>query len=218
MSEPLGPFPPRKAALVGPFIENFVSVANANLAETGLTAGQMTELNDDLTEYTISWGNLIAARHQSEMATTTNKAAMNTVVTKLRELARIVQAHPGASDELKQNLGLPVRDTHPAPVIPQAPLDLNTAVGRQAQITLKWDRAGNKQGTSFIIEYREGDSGPWEFVASVTKSRYVDLGRVPGVYLQYRVRAVRAGRQSLPSEPANVYAPDNLTVQLQLAA
>lgn len=218
MSEPLGPFPPRKIALVGPFIENFVSVANANLAQTGLDAGQVTELNDDLTEFTISWGNLIAARHQSEMATTTTKAAMNTAVTRLRELARIVQAHPGASNELKQNLGLPVQDFHPAPVFPDAPTNLSASLNGLGAVTLRWDKNGNKPGTSYILEFREGTAGPYQFLASVTRAKYVDLGRTPGVEGQYRVHAVRTGRSSGFSLPATIYSPGEQTPSLQIAA
>lgn len=218
MPVPFGSFPPRRVPDLLSCLETFISVANANLAETGLTAGQVTALNDKHLALSNAWGTLVAARTASLGATDVKDAALADALGDLRELARIVQSHPGASNQLKHDLGLPVHDNQPAPVIPSDPSTLAAVVGENGRIFLTWDRNGNKSGTNFIVQFREGASGPWQFVASTTKSRYVDEGRTPGVYLQYRVYAVRAERQSLPCPWVQVYGPDGDTVQLSVAA
>lgn len=210
---------PYTVALILQWLQNFISVANANLAQTGLTAGQVTALNDLYTDLSVLCGNAQSARNVAKGLTAMRDQAMAETLAMARELAMIVQKHPGVTDLLKNELQITVPGPTPAPpVIPDAPVDLVASVGRQAQINLKWNRAGNKPGTSFIIETRLGTEGPWVFVASVTKSKYVDLGRTPGVFIQYRVHAVRAGRSSLYTDAANVYAPEQQTPALQIAA
>lgn len=189
------------------WMENFISVANANLADTGLTALQMTELNDLSTDFTTAYGAQQASIAGARSASISKFEARDLLLALARELAQIVQAHPGATDQLKNELGLTV-PAPPAPVIPTVPGDLVAAVGPQGQIGLRWSRNGNKQGTTFVIEVRLGDDRPWTFVAAVTRASYTDLGRTPGVYIQYRVHAVRTNKQSLYSEPASVYAPE----------
>lgn len=210
---------PEREAEFQIWLNNFITVANANLAQTGLTAGQMTELNDLSTDYSVLFGSHLSAWNVAKSLTPPKNAALEAVISKVRELAQIVQKHPGASAQLKTELQITVPGPVPAPpVIPEAPSSLNATLNSLGYVTLKWDKNGNKPGTSYILEFREGTSGPFQFLASVTKSKYVDTGRAAGVEGQYRVHAVRASGSSGYSPLATIYGPGWQTPSLQIAA
>lgn len=219
MSTPsLRDYIPASDAVLLIWLQNFIDVANANLASTGLTAGQMTALNDLYTAFTTAFGVQQAALVAARNATMTKMQERDAVIAAVRQLAQIVQKHPGATDQLKNQLGLTVPPGPPVPVVPNVPSGLEGAVGRQGQIFLKWDKNGNKPGTTYILEMRVGLEGPWSFVAAVTRSKYTDVGREPGVFIQYRVHAVRTNKSSLYSDMASVYGPEGQTPALKVAA
>lgn len=215
MSQNVKDFIPRRTSSYVVWLKNFINVADANLAQTGLTAGQLAALNDLFTTLATTWTAQRTALRVAKSATLTKDAAVVDSVISVRALARVVQAHPGATDQLKVQMGLTVHDRSRAPVPVYPPSNLTASLDPQLQIKLIWDRNGNKPGTTYILEMRQGDDGPWGFVAAVTRTRYVDAGRPAGVHIQYRVHAVRANRASLYSEPASVYAPEGQTTSSQ---
>lgn len=70
-------------------------------------------------------------------------------------------AEPGVSNQLKKELGLPVHNTEPTPILPVAPTDLVTHGFETGVNRLKWSHNGNKKGTQYVIEARYGDSASW---------------------------------------------------------
>jgi hypothetical protein len=71
--------------------------------------------------------------------------------------------------------------------------------------SLKWNRSGNRQGTTFIIEAKIGDSNVWTMIDAVTNSTYKHKNQTPGVKVQYRVRAKRGDFESGYTNVAVVY-------------
>lgn len=209
---------PSQVALLLLWLEHFISVANANLAQTGLTAGQVTALNDLYTDLSTALGVQIAAKASAEASTTAKNAAMRAVIAEARTLAQIVQKHPGASEALKNELGLTAPPAPHVPVEPQLPIGLTARLDEVGRVTLTWDRNGNKQGTTFVLETSEGMEDSYTMLAAVTRAKYVDQGRTPGVLRWYRVKAVRAGRESAFSTAVAIYGPGNSGAVLQIAA
>lgn len=209
---------PAIAAMLLLWLERFISVANANLANTGLTAGQVNDLNALYTEFQIAYGNHLATHVVAKGATDTKNQAMAAVAAEARKLAQIVQKHPGATNALKLELGLNAPPAPNVPVEPQLPTLLTATLSEIGWVTLKWDRNGNKQGTTFIIESREGTTGPFTILAAVTRSKFVDKGRTPGVRIEYRVKATRSGRETGYTPTATIYAEGWQGGTLHLAA
>lgn len=218
MTQNLKDYIPRRTSNYVAWLKNFINVADANIAQTGLSVAQIAALNDLHQQLASSWAEQRAALSAARSATLTKDEAVNESMASVRALARVVQAHPGASDQLRVQLGLTVRDRNRSPVAAHPPSDLSAIVGSQQQITLHWDPNSNRPGTIYILEMREGIDGAWSFVAAVTRTKYVDVGRRPGVFIQYRVHAVRANQSSLYSQPASVYAPEGQIRALSAAA
>lgn len=209
---------PAQVALLLLWLEKFISVANANLAQTGLTAGQVTALNDLYTDLSTALGVQIAAKSAAQAATTTKNEAMRAAIAEARTLAQIVQRHPGASEALKVELGLTAPPAPHVPVEPQLPQGLTAKLNEIGWVTLKWQRNGNKNGTTFVIWGREGNTGPFAIMGTTTRSTFVDQGRTAGVQYQYCVQAVRSGRESGLTPAVSIYTPGEEATVLHIAA
>ncbi|MBM2815758.1 MAG: hypothetical protein HW421_2520, partial [Ignavibacteria bacterium] len=145
-------FMPQKDGDLVPWSENFITVANANLAALGLNAGDITTLTTKKTDYSTGLNNAIAKQAESKAATDNKKNKKDALKENIRLLARQIQAHPGVADNLKVQLGLKPADPVPTPAIPLPPTDLTMEMATGAAIRLRWNRSGNSQGTIFIPE------------------------------------------------------------------
>ena len=89
---------PRDAAGMIAEAENFISVTTSNPAHFGLTAAQLTELDGATTVSNTA----LAARNNAENtfrgSVTTNREALDTLETILRQLRQIVQVNPATTD------------------------------------------------------------------------------------------------------------------------
>lgn len=189
-----------------PWMLRFVTVAGSNLAQTGLTPEQMTALQNTYDDFAGAFARQRAAIAAAQAATAAKNEAMEAAESLFRQLAQVVQHHPEASVALRIELGLNVPGSLDTPFEPQTPSSLNASLDSIGRVTLKWDRNGNRPNTTFIVEWREGTSGPFKFLATLTGTKYVDVGRAPGVTVQYRVRADRRGMKSGYSPTATIYS------------
>lgn len=196
--------PIREAARL-PWMRNFVSVATANPANTGLTPAQMTALQNAYDAFSGAFARQRAAKAAAQAATVAKNEAMEAAEALFRQLAQVVQHHPEASNALRIEMGLNVPGTFDAPFEPQAPTSLTASLDAVGRVTLKWDRNGNRPNTTFILEWREGSSGPFNFLTAQTGTKFIDVHRAPGVTVDYRVHATRRGMKSAYSSPATIY-------------
>lgn len=102
------------------------------------------------------------------------------------------------------------------PVAPTQPLDLTGSADGNGVVSLKWKRNGNITGTQFLIETRTDPAGPWTISGSTTTAKFT-YQAVPGVYIAFRVTAVRRDQASLPSFPY-AFWENGGEMGLQLAA
>lgn len=218
LNRPLKDFLPAANLQFVAWIKQFVKAASPDPEAVGLTPAQVAELDQARAELYEAILASQRAHAAARSATTTVRQKKEKADALARQAARIAQGFPGTTDGLRKSLGISVRGERELPNEPQDPRELVAWTNRSGQVFLKWDRANNKPGTVFLIEIRQGDRGPWQFVAAVTATRYKDVVRPPGVYIQYRVCATRAGRKSLWCNPANLYVPDNFMARSPLAA
>jgi hypothetical protein len=111
----------------------------------------------------------------------------------------------GLPPNILEELGLKVSEGSVGTSPPVAPADLVVVGTSDGVNALKWSRSGNRQGTTFIIEARIGDSKIWTIIDAVTGSTYKHKNQTPGVTAQYRVKAKRGESESGFSNSAVVY-------------
>lgn len=192
---------PSKEGDIVPWTENFIAVANANLAVLGLVPSETSALTTKKGEYSTNLNAAIAKQAESKAATESKNISKNALVANIRVLARQIQARPDVPDNLREQLGLNVPDTNPTHVYPFPPVDLSGGVGVGGLAALKWNRNGNPQGTTFLIEWSGNFETGWQIVGTTTKSSAERPLNGPSGHNFFRVRAQKG---DIASEPSNV--------------
>jgi len=131
---------PAKEAELVTWSNHFASLLTAGTGDNyGLTALQTAAFDNLNTAwvdaYNIANGN--DTRTPSSIVAKDN--AKRAMIENARELARIIQANPGVTDQEKSDLGLTVRDTEPSPVPAPAyapGISIVSAIGTQVEIRL----------------------------------------------------------------------------------
>lgn len=192
---------PTKEGDIVPWTENFIAVANANLPTLGLVATDITNLTTKKGEYSTSLNAAIAKQAEAKAATEKKNMTKSGLVTNIRVLARQIQARPGVPDNLKEQLGLNVPDPTPSPVHPFPPVDLSGNIGVGGLANMKWNRNGNPQGTTFLIESSNNYDTGWRIIGTTTKTTYETPLTEPSGRNFFRIKAQKG---ELTSEGSNV--------------
>jgi hypothetical protein len=192
---------PSKEGDIVPWTENFISVANANLATLGLVALDITNVTTKKTDYTTKLNSAIAKQAESKAATEAKNISKSGLVDNIRVLARQIQARPGVPSNLKEQLGLNIPEPSPSPSNPFPPTELSAAVVAAGLCNLKWNRNSNPQGTIFLIESSINPDTGWHIIGTTTKTTYeTPLPEAVG----HNFFRTRAQRGDLVSEVSNV--------------
>ena len=199
-------FLPTKDADLQSWTQNFITVANANLASLGIIAGDVTPVSTDKTSFDTSITNNNTKQAEAKAATQQKNTVKANLSTKIRVLVRKIQANPLVLPQLKAQLGITVGDSVPTPLIPQQPTELVANPTASGVNKLQWNRNENPFGTTFIIEVQENIGLPWIFAGTTSKSTFEHTGQIPGRMLFYRVKAQRNEQLSESSNVAVVYA------------
>jgi hypothetical protein len=179
--------------------------ASLNKTLLQLTDERLTALNAKLSTFNEE---LSLKQQKREEAT-----AQTTLVRNLREdlnreaglLNKGFKGIEGLPPNLLEELGLKVSEGSVGTSPPSAPANL-VAMGTSDGVnSLRWSRSGNRQGTTFIIEARIGETKDWTIIDAVTGSTYKHKNQTPGVTAQYRVKAKRGESESGYSNTAVVY-------------
>jgi hypothetical protein len=208
---------PKPDAELPPYLNNFVTYANANLVALGLVAADVTPISTGATSYQTALNAVETAKEALKQAVIAKDTAKKTVTTNLRTTARKLQANPVVTPAQKAALGLTPRTgqrSHVEPSMPDSVLAEGNANGTNL---IRWGRSKNPLGTIFVVEVQNPKTGDWHQVGAVSTLRFKHTGQTPGVFQVYRVIATRAGRQSEPSQAASVYGASE-PVALRLAA
>ena len=192
---------PTKEGDIVPWTENFIAVANANLATLGLVALDITNVTTKKTDCSTKLNTAIAKQAESKAATDAKNMSKSGLVTNIRVLARQIQARPGVPDNLKEQLGLNVPDPTPSPVHPIPPVDLSGNIGVGGLANMKWNRNGNPQGTTFLIEWSNNFDTGWRIIGTTSKTTYETPLTEPSGRNFFRIKAQKG---ELTSEGSNI--------------
>jgi hypothetical protein len=149
-------FPPTRESELLSFSANFDTLITATPTAFGLVAGQAVAYNALHTAFESALDAATKPSTRTKPKITAKDVAKEALVDGpggLRELAAIIQAFPGTSDEERENFGLPVRDTEPTPVpAPTIPpvMSIERQLGRSVTVRLRDaenpDRRGKPDG------------------------------------------------------------------------
>lgn len=201
---------PTQDSLFGPWITTFASVASANITALNITSGQATALTGLATAFNTAYEDSVEKKAAAQGAVATKDNFRTASEAAFRGVGKVINANANISSALKAELGISVTPSEIVAVTPPTEL---VALGYDTGYNkLTWKRNGNPSGTAFIIECRIGESATWAFVAVTTKVKYMHSGTTPGVPITYRVSAQRDDVQSMPSNMATLYDPEETEV------
>lgn len=197
-------------------LASFYTVANNNKVVLGLQAGDITEIQNASTNFNTDLTAWIAAKAAADNAKgvkDTQRATSRAVISKWAKVFRANQAVP---DALLSQLMLAPHKPTGSKTPPTQPTDLVANSDGNGNITLRWNRNGNIQGTQFIIEYKAAAGDAWAVLSSTSRASFQTTWS-PGQYVSYRVIAKRNGQSSAPSTPVVLWDGTG-GLQLQIAA
>lgn len=163
---------PSKEGDLIPWTENFIAVANANLATLGLATADITAITTKKTDYSAKLNTSIAKQAEAKAATEAKNTSKDALISNIRVLARQIQAKPGVPDNLREQLGLTVPDPTPSPGQIYPPVDLSGNIGVGGLANIKWNRNNNPHGTTFLIEWSNNYDTGWRIIGTTTKTNY----------------------------------------------
>ena len=209
-------FMPKGKTELMAWLANFNNAASGQMAALGLAAADMTALSNVATALNYSVAGVKTAKANLKAATQTETNATRSVSTTVRAIVRRIQANPAVNATQKASLGINPRNTPKNHTPPVTPTGLTAEAFSTGVNSLKWNRAGNKPNTVFIIEAQIGASTQWVEVGAPTATKFDHIGQTPGVKVAYRVVASRAGMASVPTPAVTLYGAST-TVTLELA-
>jgi len=200
------------------WFDNFVATATAsgNVGVLGLSPADVTNFTTTNTNYSADVAAYTAAHDASEAATTSKNASYRAAFDLVKLWANKWQANPAVTPELKQQLGLVVRDTSPTPRPLFAPTAMSGSGNGVGTVRLRWNSNGNLPGVTYLVQSRPV-GGSWSLLTASTKTR-IAIANLAMVPTEFRVIAERRGLLSEPSYAVVIYAEGEGSTAFQIAA
>jgi hypothetical protein len=196
---------PRSDAEFKEFSTNFAKKVGIHKAELPVSEAQVTELDNNSSNFNTKYTVHIDAQDTAEGATVDKNESRKTLVVNIRDVAGAIQADKSVPNNLREILGLPVHDTTHSVINPEVPEDLTAIVSLDKIIQLDWKAGLNKPGTMYAVEAKIGDAAQYSLIDMTTKTKYAHKNQTPGIKINYRIYAKRADKVSPHSNIATVY-------------
>lgn len=113
-------FMPHDNATLKLYARQFADRITADPTAVGLTAQDALDLNADVTRFETAFTLAEEPLTRTSVSIVNRTDARRAMVARIRRLSRIIQAHPGTTDPMRESLGLSVRGANPAPQGPPA--------------------------------------------------------------------------------------------------
>ncbi|MBL8059184.1 MAG: hypothetical protein JNK63_00540 [Chthonomonas sp.] len=186
-------------------------------ADYGLTEAEVEALvatNDAFDSSITASMNADAAKLAATQAKYAERA---TTLDAMSSFVGKIYANPEVSNEMLAAANLSPRPSHSGarPLVPV--FDFLATPSPNGEVRLKWNRSTNLRSVTFVVEAQTGESGPFEFIASTTRTTLTLTGFEPGQMRTFRVLATRGSQTSAPSNLAVIYGEGSYT-ELPMAA
>lgn len=187
------------------FLTNFNGIADDKQTELGVSAAQLTGLQNIKTLLEDKVNNRQATQEAATAAHFELRNAVKVVNERIGSLNLGFKSNKEIPDALIELLGLDANDEALTTVTPVAPTDL-VVEGRSNGINyVRWRGGGNRSRTTYILEAKLAASAEYMFVKALTKVRFEHKDQPPGVRAFYRVKAIHRDLESPYSNEAVVY-------------
>lgn len=187
------------------WLANFINKAQTHKAALHLSDAQILALEAKLSAFNAN----IALKQQKKEESVAQTALVRDERKDLNKdiglINKAVKSIDGLPSNIIEELGLNANTGNFGGSTPAAPADLVATGTSDGVNSLKWNRSGNRQSTVFIIEAKIGDSANWTIIDAVTSATYKHTNQIPGVKVQYRVKAKRGNSESGYTNVAVVY-------------
>jgi hypothetical protein len=184
---------------------NLVTFYNANKAATNLSGSKVEDL---AAKQALLAENLALRQSLNDRVDAVNndiKLLRNDANDIASQISTLVKRDSAVTNSTVEQLGFSANKAVSTSSTPNTPTDLVGKGTSDGINSLKWNRNGNRQGVMFIIEAKIGDAANYTMVDAVTGSRFEHVDQIPGVKIQYRVKAKRSNAESGFSNVAIVY-------------
>lgn len=178
-------FPPDAQGPLLAFAQNMSNKLTMNPTEYSVTAAQALSLSTKLDLYSLAYQAITEPDSRTHPKIVAKNEAKSALIAEIRMLARIIQASPTVTNQMRADLGLPIRDVAPTPwpVPAQAPLlSIVKVVGRTVHIrlidVLNPTERGKPQYVegasvfSFVGAEAPADIADWKFESNTTRTSY----------------------------------------------
>ncbi len=169
-------------------------------------------LQTALSDYRTDKQSQIDAHAQAQLATVTKGTKLDVLAELMRNDLKLSEVDVADDLEKLTQIGWgPRQDPQPV-VAPGQPANLHPVAEGQGMLWLAWDRPATDSGgliRNYIVERREqpaggGEFGTWAIIGTALNNE-INLTEQPrGIQMEYRVKAVNAGGESMPSNTAAV--------------
>lgn len=198
-------FYPSNDAEFAIWLANFVAKAAIYQTELGLTQTELDKLEADLLEFNAGLNLKQQKKEESIAQTAFVRGKRKNINTDIGLFNNKLKSISGLASNIVEEIGFNVDDNSLTKVTPNTPNSLVVTGTSDGINHLKWNRAGNRQGTMFVIEAKIGTSESWTIINTVTSARLEHINQTPGVKATYRVKAKRGDLESGYSNVALVY-------------
>ena len=159
--------------------------------------------------YTNARKGQIEAHSQLHLATDAKNASLDTLRELMKSCLKKSQVDVAGNPDKLQYIGWgPEAPPSPAD-LPGQPRNLDAAVQGAGTILLNFDRPAAGTVRNYIIERREqsvgnAEFGPWHIAGTVLETEASLTGQPRGIQLEYRIKAINTGGESMPSNSVAV--------------
>ncbi|MCE2967568.1 MAG: hypothetical protein ACK5WB_03680 [Phycisphaerales bacterium] len=166
---------PDKALEVYEFSAARVGVWSVLATQIGLTASEVSALEDANDGFSTSNDNAVKARAASKAATEALRTSTRTMRTRLSDAVQKIRLFAEATNNPNvyalAQIPAPAART-PAPP-PAQPTDLNATISPTGQLTLSFRAVNSGSGTSFLIRRKLATESNFSFIGTATSTRSV---------------------------------------------
>ncbi len=187
---------PRKDSEFTIWLQNFTTVANANLAALDLVAGDLTPITTLQSIYTSNLNDVEAKKAALAGAVDTKNTTKASIIQNVRVVVNKIQANPNVTTALKAQLGISTREGGQYPINPVEPNELIAEINGDGTIELRWNRNGNGPTTQFIIYTKVGAEINYRILDVVSKTSYKHIGVSLAERIEYYIKARKNGVES----------------------
>lgn len=152
-----------------------VGIWSAIASQIGLTAAEVSALEDANEGFSISNDNAVKARAASKAATETLRVSTSLMRTRLSDAVQKIRLFAEATNNPNvyalAQIPAPAART-PAPP-PAQPTDLNATISPTGQLTLSFRAVNSGSGTSFLVRRKLATESNFSFIGTATSTRSV---------------------------------------------